>query len=144
MMSSVSFRPGCPVCFEPLDPDAVYSLPCGHTFDEKCIRNWLDSSKTCPSCRAPADSHRLMKVHFAFPTLQTSVEVEMMDNVSPTTTANSSQSKQKSSTQVVDIVRRNRMSDQIFILSFREHSCDRPRVRNATEGRRVALTVRQR
>lgn len=75
-MSSVRFRPGCPICFELLDPDDIYSLPCGHTFDEECIRNWLGTSKTCPSCRTPADSERLVKVHFAFPTLHGPVEVE--------------------------------------------------------------------
>lgn len=100
-MSPVWFRPRCPICFEPLDPVAIYSLPCGHTFDEKFNRKWPAQSKTCPSCRATTDSECLVKVHFDFPTLQRSVEVETLDAAPFKTGASRNQSKQMDSVKEV-------------------------------------------
>lgn len=61
-------RPRCPICYEPLKTDAVFSLSCGHTFDDRCIRVWLAKSVVCPCCRSPAGSEDLTKVHFVFST----------------------------------------------------------------------------
>ncbi|KAH7717649.1 zinc finger protein, partial [Aphelenchoides avenae] len=67
-MNLSGITPRCPVCFELLDQDHVFTLPCGHAFDHSCILSWLAKSPTCPCCRAPADAGQLMKVHFDFPT----------------------------------------------------------------------------
>lgn len=41
----------CSVCLE--DPWALpATLPCGHSFCTRCIRRWLDTSRSCPVCRA--------------------------------------------------------------------------------------------
>ncbi|KAH7697809.1 zinc finger protein, partial [Aphelenchoides avenae] len=61
-------KPRCPVCFDLLDQDKIYTLPCGHAFDHLCILCWLSKSATCPCCRAPADANQLVKVHFDFST----------------------------------------------------------------------------
>lgn len=63
-----TIRPRCPICYEPLESDATFSLPCGHTFDEFCIRKWLRDTSMCPTCRASDSSERLVKVHFDFST----------------------------------------------------------------------------
>lgn len=33
----------------------VMIIVCGHTFEEKMIRDWLKKSKNCPLCKVGAD-----------------------------------------------------------------------------------------
>ncbi|KAM3075469.1 hypothetical protein ACMFMG_007616 [Clarireedia jacksonii] len=44
----------CPICLSPFEDRAIVQ-PCGHPFDLKCIRAWLDQSgpnaRNCPLCR---------------------------------------------------------------------------------------------
>ncbi|TPX46681.1 hypothetical protein SeLEV6574_g03103 [Synchytrium endobioticum] len=45
----------CPICYEPLEPAmkaGIQVLLCGHLFHKNCVGQWLDISKTCPTCRA--------------------------------------------------------------------------------------------
>ena len=46
----------CPVCLEPPEKPAV--LNCGHVFCTKCIRQW---TRTCPVCRQPFSSFRVLR-----------------------------------------------------------------------------------
>tara|TARA_B100000424_G_scaffold135455_1_gene102783 strand:+ start:2393 stop:2626 length:234 start_codon:yes stop_codon:yes gene_type:complete len=39
----------CPICLNPLNT-SVY-LPCGHSFHDDCILDWIEKKKTCPTCR---------------------------------------------------------------------------------------------
>lgn len=32
------------------DPKAI-NTPCGHCFHRECLKPWVTSSKTCPTCR---------------------------------------------------------------------------------------------
>ena len=41
----------CVICLAPLKHAAV-KLPCGHAFHASCIRRWLASEATCPTCRS--------------------------------------------------------------------------------------------
>ena len=45
----------CSICTEPLRPDTSRTLPCNHTFHNRCIDRWKRVSLTCPMCRAPFD-----------------------------------------------------------------------------------------
>lgn len=42
----------CAVCMEALQPEQrAISFPCGHEFHSKCVKPWLESNNTCPTCR---------------------------------------------------------------------------------------------
>lgn len=44
----------CPICqeeFATMTGSTAARLPCDHIFCVNCIRQWLDSSRTCPVCR---------------------------------------------------------------------------------------------
>ena len=42
----------CLICMERVRERAsVLRMPCGHLFHEPCIAKWLDSNRTCPTCR---------------------------------------------------------------------------------------------
>ena len=43
----------CAICFERLRRAPVLELPCGHSFHERCVDKWGETSMTCPYCRAP-------------------------------------------------------------------------------------------
>lgn len=42
----------CSICLEPLLKN-VYALPCAHVYHEKCIREWMKKSHSCPICYNP-------------------------------------------------------------------------------------------
>ncbi|KAK8617115.1 hypothetical protein V6N13_117082 [Hibiscus sabdariffa] len=41
---------GCAICFEEEKKEAK-RMPCGHTFHDQCIEQWLNKSHLCPLCR---------------------------------------------------------------------------------------------
>ena len=54
----------CEICYEEMEDPAKapaeishesppVKLPCPHTYHQMCITRWLETSSTCPSCRAP-------------------------------------------------------------------------------------------
>lgn len=45
-------RAQCAVC-QAVEAHAEYAVltGCGHVFHALCLRQWLERSKTCPSCR---------------------------------------------------------------------------------------------
>ena len=48
-----AFSVSCCICLDEIQyqsPAAM--LPCGHAFHEKCFRNWVKRSFSCPVCRA--------------------------------------------------------------------------------------------
>lgn len=57
---------GCPICQETFrDVKSCVVTRCGHAFDEHCVLDWIQRSRTCPSCRAPCNAHCLTKVFFS-------------------------------------------------------------------------------
>ena len=44
----------CSVCLQIHSEDVVRELPCGHTFHDLCLRNWLKVKATCPICKRSA------------------------------------------------------------------------------------------
>lgn len=43
----------CAVCLHDRE-DRVVSLPCGHSYHDLCLRNWLKVKATCPVCKRSA------------------------------------------------------------------------------------------
>lgn len=42
----------CCVCMSDFETgDEVISMPCGHSFHDACIKQWLNTNRTCPVCR---------------------------------------------------------------------------------------------
>lgn len=39
----------------------VMIIVCGHTFEERLIKDWLKKSKSCPLCKVEADETKLQK-----------------------------------------------------------------------------------
>lgn len=48
----------CPI-LDDFTSNPVMTL-CGHTFDEKAIKEWLGKNKTCPECRKPVNEDSLL------------------------------------------------------------------------------------
>ncbi|CAM0874355.1 unnamed protein product [Alopecurus aequalis] len=50
----------CAVCLEDLDEDGgdveLRTMPCSHSFHQRCIFRWLRVSRVCPCCRFPLPS----------------------------------------------------------------------------------------
>ena len=49
----------CAICLNSIDEPNKVTLACGHSFDNKCLINWLLTKNTCPTCRYqinPGDS----------------------------------------------------------------------------------------
>lgn len=44
----------CAVCLQERGEDVARQLPCGHTFHDLCLRNWLKLKATCPICKQSA------------------------------------------------------------------------------------------
>lgn len=42
----------CTICSHLLHESSI-SVPCGHTFCDGCIKGWIASNSTCPTCRDP-------------------------------------------------------------------------------------------
>jgi hypothetical protein len=42
----------CAICLSSLKDKPTRTTPCGHTFHEQCLQEWLSRSNTCPFCRA--------------------------------------------------------------------------------------------
>lgn len=40
----------CPICYAEIT-STFFITHCGHSFHIQCVRPWLDSEHTCPSCR---------------------------------------------------------------------------------------------
>ena len=45
----------CSICFSSLTDSPTRTTPCGHTFHEQCLQEWLSRRNTCPFCRAPVN-----------------------------------------------------------------------------------------
>ncbi|KAL2095421.1 hypothetical protein ACEWY4_010140 [Coilia grayii] len=41
----------CIICHEDVNPETVCVLECRHGFHSECIRSWLNTQRTCPTCR---------------------------------------------------------------------------------------------
>ncbi|KAG8091029.1 hypothetical protein GUJ93_ZPchr0011g27371 [Zizania palustris] len=42
----------CAVCLEDFEADdKLKTMPCSHSFHDRCISDWLRVSRTCPLCR---------------------------------------------------------------------------------------------
>ena len=42
----------CSICQETYYSERPVKLPCGHIFGHRCATRWLQTAKTCPTCRA--------------------------------------------------------------------------------------------
>lgn len=59
--------PGCIICHECFTgKGSIVSTPCGHLFDDKCIRDWLIAHPLCPTCRKPVTVSDLKRLHLSF------------------------------------------------------------------------------
>lgn len=57
---------GCAICHESFNDKEPCALGiCGHAFDDRCIREWLQREGNCPICRRPMASYNMQKVHFS-------------------------------------------------------------------------------
>lgn len=55
----------CSICTDLFESDnTISALPCGHTFHENCINQWLKNANTCPSCRVPVERGKVIKKLF--------------------------------------------------------------------------------
>lgn len=44
----------CQICTDVYDHEkSVAAMPCGHTFHDDCLSQWLANTRNCPSCRKP-------------------------------------------------------------------------------------------
>ena len=51
----------CGICSDVfLDP---VTLPCGHSFDFKCLTRWLRRKRTCPTCRTAVNGNAALGVN---------------------------------------------------------------------------------
>lgn len=51
----------CPVCFDPIKSDAhTVALQCNHIYCDSCIKQWLSTKSTCPTCRANVPWQRIV------------------------------------------------------------------------------------
>ncbi|GMT14769.1 hypothetical protein PFISCL1PPCAC_6066 [Pristionchus fissidentatus] len=51
----------CIICCCSFRPDKIAALPCGHTFHYDCVLQWVQTSKTCPSCRVRCIERNIIK-----------------------------------------------------------------------------------
>ncbi|GAA0163171.1 hypothetical protein LIER_39540 [Lithospermum erythrorhizon] len=44
----------CPICRVAIEnPEQLHLTPCGHSFHEACLQEWLNIRMECPMCRGP-------------------------------------------------------------------------------------------
>ena len=53
----------CSICCENVDfsNEEISVLNCGHLFHHTCLQQWLDTSSTCPDCRATVGQEGFVK-----------------------------------------------------------------------------------
>lgn len=55
----------CAICSDLFEEiSSIVSLPCGHTFHDFCLLQWLGQSKTCPSCRKHVTTKNMCRLFF--------------------------------------------------------------------------------
>ncbi|XP_013781933.1 E3 ubiquitin-protein ligase TRAIP-like [Limulus polyphemus] len=55
----------CTICSDLFDgTNSVIASPCGHTFHEICFLQWLEESRTCPSCRTHVTHKKIVRLFF--------------------------------------------------------------------------------
>lgn len=61
---------GCTICYEPFGQDDSICLikKCEHSFHRDCVIEWLEKSKTCPTCRETTSREDLQNIRFSLVT----------------------------------------------------------------------------
>ncbi|GMR36654.1 hypothetical protein PMAYCL1PPCAC_06849 [Pristionchus mayeri] len=54
----------CIICYSGFRLKKIAALPCGHTFHYDCVLQWVQTSKTCPSCRKRCVESTIIKTLF--------------------------------------------------------------------------------
>lgn len=54
----------CMDCIDLLNIGTLTAAPCGHVFHESCLLKWLESTKSCPTCRKPTRQKQTLKLYF--------------------------------------------------------------------------------
>lgn len=58
-------RCGCVICGDLFTTsDDISATPCGHTFHNVCLLQWLERSKTCPQCRQNTKEKNVVRLYF--------------------------------------------------------------------------------
>ena len=52
--ANVAAAPQCSICMDNLGHGQNQALRCGHSFHKRCIQRWIQTSRTCPTCRERA------------------------------------------------------------------------------------------
>uniref|UniRef100_A0A1B0CFY3 Putative e3 ubiquitin-protein ligase traip n=1 Tax=Lutzomyia longipalpis TaxID=7200 RepID=A0A1B0CFY3_LUTLO len=61
----------CPICTECVLPNEdLCANSCGHVFHYPCIRQWIERSKTCPTCRKLCSDKHLIRIYFTVSTTE--------------------------------------------------------------------------
>lgn len=56
----------CDICKELFSEKCdVTAIRCGHIYHEKCIKLWLNNSRSCPKCRSPTKTGNIVKLFFS-------------------------------------------------------------------------------
>lgn len=93
----------CPICMDLFDTALSNSVTnCGHVFHERCLNDWWqnhDASKSCPSCRGPANGNS-SRIYLQFdPDYEARVENLQVELDSVRTQLSDSKAKSDSSSQ---------------------------------------------
>ncbi|KAL4226772.1 hypothetical protein ACF0H5_014751 [Mactra antiquata] len=56
-------RAQCIICQELFEneDEVISAISCGHTFHNHCLNQWLENSRTCPSCRVNVDRRKIIQ-----------------------------------------------------------------------------------
>jgi hypothetical protein len=79
-----------PISFEIMVSPQV--LPCGHTFDEKTIQDWLRKSHSCPTCKAPCNPEQVKPNYTLRHAIESMKNLYSQRSTSTSTVASSSSS----------------------------------------------------
>lgn len=63
----------CVICCCSFRVDRIAALPCGHTFHYDCVLQWVQKSKTCPTCRKRCIDKNIIEQLFFNPDLDTTI-----------------------------------------------------------------------